>query len=174
MSRMTNAFLCVVSRLMTHSGVDDTLIMEVEHCSKEFLSSVLELDVRCRGHTLNVQQKNKNGRDGKAGEAWVFKPNYMSLLNMPHQMRQTGPPHLLHDGGDRGEKLLLTPFICALVEPTEKNPSVRELLQSEMFDTVTPMMFQNQGPPLRDGPPNLDTPMLAVNFGDKLCTFNLG
>ena len=103
MSRMVIAFHALVSRCMTHGGINDKFIKETEQLIKEFLSAVQEFDIFVRHDAFKSQGGNKKGaRD----EAWWLKPNYMSLFNLISMMFLLGPLVEYWDGGGKGERFI--------------------------------------------------------------------
>jgi hypothetical protein len=99
MSRLTCCFVALVSRLLTHSGVNKRTI-ELVHCYvKEFLSCTRELDMRARYAELARM-------DSKAPDHWWIKSNYLSLLNLCRIMRRLGPLKNFWDGGGKGERFI--------------------------------------------------------------------
>ena len=104
MSRVVIAYICLVSRLMTHGGIDDEYIKEVCLYQKEFLSAVREFDIRIRHEELNKGTNNVSERKGT--EAWWLKSNYMSLPNLLTMMIMLGPLILWWDGGGKGERFI--------------------------------------------------------------------
>ena len=101
LSRMVVSYHALVARCLTHSAIDDDFINETELHLKEFLSCVLDLDVRTRHEKLASAS-----RDKKKTEAWWEKSNYMSLLNLAPTMALVGPLVLWWDGGGKGERYI--------------------------------------------------------------------
>ena len=106
LSRLVISFNAFVARCLTHSGIDDAFIAEVELYMKEFLSCVREFDVRVRYKDLNKNVTKVSER--KKTEAWWLKPNYMSLCNLVSMMLLLGPLVLWWDGGGKGERFIQT------------------------------------------------------------------
>jgi hypothetical protein len=100
-SRMVISFHALVARFLTHSGISDGLMQEVQLLVKEFMSCVRELDIR-----VNHESLGKTGKEKKKGEAWWLKSNYMSLPNLVSMMDAIGPLVLFWDGGGKGEKFI--------------------------------------------------------------------
>ena len=80
--RLHVCFTMLVARLLSHSGMDENMILEIENCIKEFLSCVNELDLQVRP------------RSTPKDDSWWMKLNYVSLLNLLDQIRLFGP--LIH------------------------------------------------------------------------------
>ena len=106
MSRLVLSFNALVSRILTHGGMNNGLLEQTGLLMKEFLSAVREFDVRVRHEKLNAPVKNP--AEKKKTEAWWLKPNYMSLFNLLYMMCMMGPACEWWDGGFKGEKIIQT------------------------------------------------------------------
>ena len=53
-----------------------------------------------------VEVVNSNLRDLGDKPIWISKSNFMSLLNLPKQMKQFGPLRLYWEGGWKGEGII--------------------------------------------------------------------
>ena len=127
MSRMVISYVAVMSRLLTHHGIDDAFIAETEHYIKEFMSCVRELDIRVRHKQINTKpsearsmsrqadvsaqtprwhaSKPVTKKDKKFG-LWWMKANYISLFNLAPAMVWLGPLVNWWDGGGKGERFI--------------------------------------------------------------------
>jgi hypothetical protein len=99
MTRLTGCFVALVSRLLTHSGVNKKTIELVFCYVKEFLSCTREVDMRARYGELARM-------DNKAPDHWWNKSNYLSLLNLCRIMERLGPLKNFWDGGGERESAL--------------------------------------------------------------------
>ena len=68
MSRMVQAHVAVVARLMTHNGINNAMINETEHYIKEFMSCVRELDTRVRHREINTKPKDAKAKPKTKGK----------------------------------------------------------------------------------------------------------
>lgn len=69
--RVIVSFQALVSRLMTHTGVDNIVIAEIELLVKEFLSAVYEFDIRCRHQVMNANASKKLNKKPRQTEAEI-------------------------------------------------------------------------------------------------------
>jgi hypothetical protein len=106
LSRMVISFHAFVARALTHNGIDEALLAEMELYMQEFLSCVRELDIRIRHKQL--AKKTTQVSERKGTEAWWLKSNYMSLRNLLSMMILLGPCVLWWDGGGKGERFIQT------------------------------------------------------------------
>ena len=53
-----------------------------------------------------VELVNFNLREAKEKPIWISKSNYLSLLNLPEQMKEFGPLRLYWEGGWKGEGII--------------------------------------------------------------------
>ena len=98
--RVVVSFTALVARVLTHSGVNKNTVAAVNLFTKEFLSSVRELDLRSRYKELAIM----SGKNLK--ESWWLKSNYISLLNLTGAMEALGPLKNFWDGGGKGERYI--------------------------------------------------------------------
>ena len=93
------AMMKMISLIMAEE-VTETLINECDNAIKVFLSMVDIFDAAMH----NNERKTK---------IWVRKSNFISLLNLPEQMRMYGPLRRYWEGGYRGEAMIqeLKPLI---------------------------------------------------------------
>jgi len=94
-----NSMIRMISLLMSDKMTDDTAI-QCECSIKIYLSMVNKLD-------------NELPKENGMKPCWVSKSNFLSLLNLPKQMRLYGPMRRYWEGGYRGEGLIqdLKPLI---------------------------------------------------------------
>ena len=139
MSRLIQAYHCVVARIMTHCYVSDKCIKETRLYMKEFLSCVRELDVRVNHKKLAKLTKSKGKNSGKIFESAWMKSNYLSLQNICYSMHQLGLPRDTYDGSGRGEKPAqkAKPFLKLGVKGDEENYFVNLLNKLFESDTMT-------------------------------------
>lgn len=104
LARLILGFHALVSRLLTHGGIDKADIDECEDYMKEFMSSLQEFDVRVRYQKLG--RKAESSKDNKKKEAWWAKSNFLSLFNLLSMMDVLGPLVLWWDGGGKGERFV--------------------------------------------------------------------
>ena len=107
-SRMVTSFLAMVARLMAHTGVDENSIHEFEQYRKEFMSSLMELDIQLNFETIRPIPPGTKDRAKESAKAtpWWFKSNYISLESVGKMMSEYGPLINLWDGGGKGEKFI--------------------------------------------------------------------
>ena len=103
-ARLVISFHAVLSRCLTHSGVDEALIAEANELIKEHLSSVRDLDLRTNHKLFKKGAATASDTSQPKTEAFWEKSNYVSLLNLPGFMRVYGPPIEWWDAGGKGEK----------------------------------------------------------------------
>lgn len=109
--RLVVVTTAMVSRIMTHGGVDESMCVQLELYIKELLSCVSELDIRIRYKKMrkNIEEEPNsegNKKRRKKSEAWWLKSNYVSLLNIVPTIRRFGPMLNFWDGGGKGEKFI--------------------------------------------------------------------
>ena len=125
--RMLNRFTDTVSLLMdTHS--DETHVRNVEVYVRLFLSEYKEFAEQLYG----VIPKNDS-------PAWIAKYNFMSLLNLPEQIKEVGPLRTLWEGGTRGEGYLrlVKPQIKTGLKTNWQTSLMKSLLRSKSMATLT-------------------------------------
>ena len=98
--RVVVSFTALAARVMTHAGVNKNTVAAVHMFTKEFLSSVRELDLRVRYELLSVMSGSK------LKDHWWLKSNYISLLNLTYAMEVLGPLKNFWDGGGKGERYI--------------------------------------------------------------------
>lgn len=117
-SRVVVCFTALVARLLTHSGMDDVILEEIKDLTKEFMSSIRELDLQIRGRKIDQKTATNSseldpdspaqGKAKKEGEndPWWLKSNYISLFNLVETIQEFGPLINVWDGGGKGEKFI--------------------------------------------------------------------
>ena len=79
---------------------------------------------------------NSNLRDKGEIPIWINKSNYMSLLNLPRQMKEFGPLRLYWEGGWKGEGIIqeLKPLIRNRFQKNWSSNTLKQLYNSRVFD----------------------------------------
>jgi hypothetical protein len=142
LSRMVISFHAFVARALTHNGINEDLLAEMELLMLEFLSCVREFDIRARHHKHAKKVKNVSERKGT--EAWWLKPNYMSLRNLLSMMHLFGPCVLWWDGGGKGERFIqsVKPHIKRGVREDVLSFFVR--LQEKLFKVIQMQLLEKR------------------------------
>lgn len=106
--RVIVAWVALVARLLSHGGMTEEIISEIDDYVKEFLSAIKELDVRVRYRDLRPTNPDAAGADAKEGknEPWWLRSNFMSLLNLVATIKAIGPLCNVWDGGGKAEKFI--------------------------------------------------------------------
>ena len=91
-SNLVTTMARMISLVMTKE-VTPSILIEVDVGIKIYLSMVHKFDIALNG-TINRKL------------TWVQKSNYLSLLNLPNQMKMYGPMRCYWEGGYRGEGLI--------------------------------------------------------------------
>ena len=108
--------------LIMQPEIDETLINHCE-CSIKIYLTIVEL-------------VNSNLRDKGEIPIWINKSNYMSLLNLPRQMKEFGPLRLYWEGGWKGEGIIqeLKPLIRNRFQKNWSKNTLKRLYNLRAFD----------------------------------------
>ncbi len=156
-SRVVVAYSALVARLLTHSGMDDNLLDEIEDYMKEFMSAVRELDLQLRARKIDqkktasssvdevpMEQEGSKQKRESDNDPWWMKSNYISLFNLLKTIEQYGPLVNLWDGGGKGEKFIpeIKIHVPKGIRPQEKNYFVN--LQRRVYKARTIKIISNE------------------------------
>ena len=84
--------LCTMISTMMQTEINETIIKKSEISVRIYLNM--------------VEVVNSKLRDLGEKPIWISKSNYMSLLNLPKQMKKFGPLRLYWEGGWKGEGII--------------------------------------------------------------------
>ena len=114
--------LCTMISTMMQTEINETIIKKSEISVRIYLNM--------------VEVVNSKLRDLGDKPIWISKSNFMSLLNLPKQMKQFGPLRLYWEGGWKGEGIIQE-IKCLIRDGLKKNwcaNTLKRLYNMRAFD----------------------------------------